>query len=56
MKIKELCEKYRITQTELSRRFKIPLRTVHDWHAGKRTPPEYVVTMIEELLKIGWGN
>ena len=56
MTIRELCGKYHITQTELSRRFKIPLRTVHDWHAERRTPPDYVVMMIEELLKIGWFN
>ena len=48
--IKELCEFYEITQTELARRFEIPLRTVQDWHAGRRTPPTYVALMLEELL------
>lgn len=51
MTVKEICEKYGMRQTELSRRFNIPLRTVQDWHSGKRIPPEYVVQMIEELLR-----
>ena len=48
--IKDLCAFYEITQTELARRFEIPLRTVQDWHAGRRTPPAYVAVMLEELL------
>ena len=48
--IKELCEVYDISQTELSKKYDIPLRTVQDWHAGRRTPPPYVVRMLEELL------
>lgn len=50
MTIKELCEEYSISQTELSKKYDIPLRTVQDWHAGRRTPPTYVVNMLEELL------
>ena len=48
--IKEVCERYQISQSALARRFGIPLRTVQDWHGGRRTPPEYVVRMIIELL------
>ena len=51
--IKEICEKYQIKQSALARRFGIPLRTVQDWHGGRRTPPEYVVRMIVELLEHG---
>ena len=49
--IKEICEKYGLKQIELSRRFNIPRRTVQDWYSEKRTPPDYVVGMIDELLK-----
>ena len=49
--IKDICESYGLSQTELSRRFEIPLRTVQDWRRGLRTPPAYVVTMIEKLLE-----
>lgn len=48
--IKEICEAYGITQTELARKYGVPLRTVQDWHGGRRTPPDYVVNMIERLL------
>ncbi len=48
--IRELCETYGISQTELSKRFGIPLRTVQDWYAERRTPPSYVVNMLLELL------
>lgn len=50
--IKELCEQYNIGQTALARRFGIPLRTVQNWHEGKRVPPDYVVRMMDELLQI----
>ena len=49
--IKDLCERYNVRQAELARCFDIPLRTVEDWHAGRRKPPSYVVNMIERLLE-----
>ena len=49
--IKEICETFKISQTQLSRRFDIPLRTVQDWRSEKRTPPAYVVNMITEILR-----
>ena len=51
MTIKEICEKYSISQTEFARRFDIPLRTVQDWYAERRTPPAYVTKMIIEILE-----
>lgn len=51
MTTKELCEKYNLSQTALANRFGIPLRTVQDWHGGRRNPPDYVVRMMEELLE-----
>lgn len=50
--IKQLCEEYSISQSELARQYDIPLRTVQDWHAGRRNPPPYVVRMLDELLAI----
>lgn len=49
--IKELCIEFGLNQSELSRRFDIPLRTIQDWHAGRRVPPAYVVNMMRELLR-----
>ena len=39
-----------VTQTQLSRRFGIPLRTVQSWALGERQSPSYVTRMIFELL------
>lgn len=49
--IRTLCEKYEMTQAAFAQRFGIPLRTVEDWVAGKRKPPEYVVAMIQTILE-----
>lgn len=51
MTIKEICEKYSLSQTDLAKRFGIPLRTVQDWHAERRNPPDYVVNMMVEILE-----
>lgn len=51
MTIKEICEKYGFSQTALAKRFGIPLRTVQDWHSGRRNPPDYVVNMMVEILE-----
>ena len=48
--IKEICQTYKISQAALSRRFDIPIRTVEDWHAGRRNPPDYVIRMMIQLL------
>lgn len=52
MTIREICEKYNLSQTALAKRFDIPLRTVQDWHSEKRIPPEYIANMIEKLLEM----
>ena len=51
MTIKEICEKYGLTQTGLAKRFGIPLRTVQNWAGGQREAPDYVVAMMVELLE-----
>jgi putative transcriptional regulator len=50
--IAELCRRYGLSQSELARRFEIPLRTVQDWHAGRRKAPDYVVEMMARLLDL----
>lgn len=52
MNIRELCEKYNLSQSGLARRFGIPLRTVQNWCTGQRKAPDYVVRMIDELLRV----
>lgn len=51
MTIKEICEKYSLSQTGLAKRFGIPLRTVQNWAGGQRPAPVYVVNMMVELLE-----
>lgn len=43
-------------ETELNRKafaehFRIPLRTIEDWEAGRRTPPEYVPRLIKYQIE-----
>lgn len=39
-----------MTQKAFCEYLGIPVRTVQDWEAGKRTPPDYVVEMIKEKI------
>ena len=39
-----------LTQSAMAARFCIPQRTIEDWCAGKRTPPDYVRLMMAEAL------
>ena len=56
-KIRELRERTGMTRKDFARHIGIPLRTVEDWEAGRRRPPEYIPRLIsyqlryEELMK-----
>ena len=50
MTINDLLTTYHLTQTELSRRFDIPLRTVQHWCNGTRQPADWLVRLIEKCL------
>mgnify|MGYP003410023060 FL=1 len=49
--IKELRESTGLNRKEFSLRVGIPLRTLEDWEAGRRTPPEYIPRLISYQLK-----
>lgn len=49
--MKELREMTKMTQKEFGDYLNIPLRTIQNWETGHRTPPEYVVELIEYKLK-----
>lgn len=49
--IKELREKTEMTRKEFSNHTGIPVRTLEDWEAGRRTPPEYIPRLIAYQLK-----
>lgn len=51
MTIKEAREQAGLSRSEMSRQFEIPLRTLEEWDAGRRTPPPYVEKLIIEKLQ-----
>ncbi len=50
-KIKVLRTESGLNRKEFAEHFGIPLRTVEDWEAGKRKPPEYIPRLIEYQIK-----
>lgn len=52
MSIKEARERIGLSRAEMARLFEIPVRTLEDWDAGRRTPPSYVEKLIIEKLEI----
>ena len=48
--IKELREQTGMNRREFSEYTKIPIRTLEDWEAGKRTPPEYIPRLLAYQL------
>lgn len=51
MTIREFRTKMGMTQKAFSEYFNISIRTIQDWECGRRTPPIYVVELIEFRLR-----
>jgi len=51
MTIKEMRQQLGDTQHEFSERYQIPFRTIQNWESGSRTPPEYVVALLEKCVR-----
>ena len=51
MKVQDLISSSGLTMKEISKRFGIPYRTIQDWNAGRRTPPEYVLRLLAAALE-----
>lgn len=51
MTITELRIKKGLSQSQFARQVGIPLGTLQNWEQGKRTPPSYVLDLIEKVLK-----
>ena len=49
--IRELRESIKLGRKEFSEHTGIPVRTLEDWEAGRRTPPEYIPRLIAYQLK-----
>ena len=50
-RIKELRESTGMSRKEFSEHTGIPVRTLEDWEAGRRTPPEYIPRLLAYQLK-----
>lgn len=49
--IRELRDSMGMSRKEFSEYTEIPLRTLEDWEAGRRTPPAYIPRLIAYQLK-----
>lgn len=50
--IKDIRESSGMSRAAFCRKYKIPIRTMEDWEAGKRIPPEYVMEWLQRLVEI----
>ena len=51
MTILEMRNAFGDTQSEFAARYNIPFRTIQNWEAGIRRPPEYVSELLEERIQ-----
>ena len=51
MEIKELRMLSGLSQQAFSEKYGIPKRSIENWEGGKRNPPEYVVNLLERVVK-----
>lgn len=51
MNIREMRAQLGDTQSEFSKRYHIPFRTVQNWETGMRKPSEYVADLLEQRIK-----
>ena len=49
--VKELRESTGMSRKEFSEHTGIPVRTLEDWEAGRRTPPEYIPRLLVYQIK-----
>lgn len=40
-----------ISRAEFSRRYDIPVRTLEEWDAGRHMAPEWVMTLLERVVR-----
>ena len=50
--IRELRKVSGLSQTMFAEKFEIPTSTLQDWEHNRRTPPTYVVSMIDKILSL----
>lgn len=40
-----------VSRAEFSRRYEMPIRTLEDWDAGRRQPPEWMLKLLERVVR-----
>lgn len=50
MTLKEMRELLELTQSQFSEKYKIPIRTLQGWELESRTPPAYVLHLLERCV------
>jgi len=56
MTIREMRNQLGDTQSEFASRYHIPFRTIQNWEAEVRVPPEYITKLLEERVKTDLAN
>ena len=56
MTIREMRASLGNTQGEFAARYNIPFRTVQNWEAGVRNPPEYILDLLESRVRADLVN
>ena len=51
MSIREMRTRLGDTQSQFAARYNIPFRTVQNWESGVRTPPDYVMRLLENRIQ-----
>ncbi|MFR7592360.1 MAG: helix-turn-helix domain-containing protein [Longibaculum sp.] len=51
MNIRDMRTRLGDTQSEFAARYNIPFRTVQNWEAGVRKPPEYIISLLETRIQ-----
>lgn len=50
--LKQLRTQRGYSKPSFAKKFNIPYSTYYDWELGRRTPPEYVLSMMSDILKM----
>lgn len=56
MNIREMRMLLGDTQSEFAARYNIPFRTIQNWETGVRTPPEYMISLLEDRIRADLVN
>ena len=51
MTIKEIRSITGLSQAKFGDEYEIPKRTIEDWETGRRKPPEYLLRLLERVVK-----